>query len=46
MACNPDRKGRCFQGGYIPIKKTNLVRKPDISPRILQLFYTKYGVTP
>lgn len=46
MACNPNRKGRCFQGGYVAIKKTNLVRKQDISPNVLQQFYAQYGMTP
>lgn len=43
MACNPNRKGRCFQGGYVAIKKTNLKRQQRISDNVLTQFYTQYG---
>lgn len=40
------RKGRCFKGGYVAVKKTNIVRKPKISDNVLAQFYAQFGVTP
>lgn len=46
MACNPNRKGRCFQGGYVPTQENNLTRNFERGAKLLAQFYAKYGVTP
>lgn len=44
MACNPDRKGRCFQYGYVAIDKTINNKKANISNGdIVTLFQNKYA---
>lgn len=42
MACNPNRKGRTFQGGYTSTYKY-LNRQQDISPNVLTFFNAKFA---
>lgn len=40
MACDPNRKGRCFQGGLIHSNKDNRQQGDQV---ILNAFNTKYN---
>jgi len=45
--CNPNKKGRFFQGGYVSNKKTNATRNVltniSISKNVLVNFNAKYA---
>lgn len=45
--CDPNKKGRFFQGGYTSNKKTNTTRNiyenVSISKNVLTQFYAQFG---